>query len=83
MEDSLLDVLLHLSGAALLAAGLCAVSVVVAGALVFVLWLLARIVRGLVLLARAARAAYDGREPRAPREHVLTLPGLPHRLRRP
>ncbi len=80
MEDSLLDVLVHLFMTALLAAALCAASIMAAGGLALLIWAIARLVRGSAALARRIRAGYAARSGRT------TAPPLrvfPRRLRRP
>ncbi len=80
MEDSLLDVLVHLFMTALLAAALCVASIVAAGGLALLIWLIARVVRGIAAFARWVRAAHARRTPR-PSSPPVQL--FPHRLRRP
>ncbi len=80
MEDSLLDLLVHLFMTALLAAALCVASIVAAGGLALLIWAVARVSRGIAAFARWVRAGY-ARRTRRPRVPHVQL--FPHRLRRP
>jgi hypothetical protein len=80
VEEDLLEVLQHLVMAALLAGALCVASIVAAGTIVFLVWLMIRGVRGIVVLAHRARSAAVQRKER-PRTHPV--PVFPRRLRRP
>ncbi len=77
LDESLLDVLVHLFLTALLAASLCIASIVAAGGLALVFWIVMRIGRGIVSLVRARRAPEHGKT------RGVTVPLTPHRLRRP
>ncbi len=80
MEDSLLDVLVHLFMTALLAGALCVASVVTAGGLALLVWAVVRIARGISALSHRIRVSVGERE-RRPKN--LPVPVSPRRLRRP
>lgn len=80
MEESLLDLALHLVLTALLAGALCVASIVAAGGLALAVWAIGRVGHGIGVLVRWARAAYAQR---VPRTHSIAVPAFRHRLRRP